>query len=856
MKKISLFLAVLLCSISALAIPAKPGVHSYVQPDGTVIRLEHHGDEFFSWTTIAGTRKVVVLDEKGYWRKSSLNQSLKKAAAKRRSEVNGLRTLSDRRTHNDDPMTHGARHIPVLLVEFSDLGFSIDSPAQQFAELLNQNGYSRYGATGSVQDYYMDNSKGQFQPIFDVYGPVVLPNDMKYYGAPVKDSKGNIIAHDRAPGEALRDACKLLDNQIDFSLYDYDGDGYVDMTLFYYAGYNTAEWGPEDAIWPHQSYMGGQNTFDGKHVSRYFCTSELKGNKGTNMCGIGTTCHEFGHSLGLPDFYDIDYEENGECAALSDFSTMCSGSYNNDGRTPPYFNAEERIYLGWMLDSDIPELPQGEVSFGSIKDDNAYTSPTETEGEYFLYECRDGSGWDAYIPKGLVVYHVDKSPEHDVNGLSAYAHWKYWTSYNDINAYGEHPCFYVVPAASQSNLNYEQNNLQDWVFPGGKNLTDYTPVDWEGLSTVRLSNISYRGGTVSLTANYLSDKVLVGHVMDQYGNGIKGVYVVLTQLSGQPSGLHPRKLRKSGAKVIEAMTDADGVFRMNVESFGASQGRISCSREGYISAGATVSLDKRINRVNVELSKSDTGPLHRYSYFDPDADLYITGYNTSNSQMASIRIPASDIPEKGGTISNVSFRAEWRASNYYLIVDSGEERLYTVPMKFDDTFRSYDVSSQNLKVPAGKDLYVGIGIEQAIGVPSDYAGMLFLVTLGGDNCYLDDLNLESSNWSTSGENIALMLEVTLAEPKDDGGETGPSSFAEMGVPAIADPGHGSYTTGDVFTLKVDLPTGVEASGIDWQFDGQPADNQVTLQAGEHTVKAVVRYSDGTQEIFELLIKVQ
>ena len=140
--------------------------------------------------------------------------------------------------------------------------------------------------------------------------------------------------------------------------------------------------------------------FDGLGLDAYFCTSELKGSQGTNMCGIGTTCHEFGHSLGLPDFYDTNYEENGSCSALSSFSTMCSGSYNNDGRTPPYFNAEERVYLGWMIDSDIQDLPAGEISFGSVKDDIAYRSYTDVEGEYFLYECRDGSGWDAPLPKG------------------------------------------------------------------------------------------------------------------------------------------------------------------------------------------------------------------------------------------------------------------------------------------------------------------------------------------------------------------------------------------------------------------------------------------------------------------------
>lgn len=856
-KKIALLLAVILYSISALAIPAKPGVHIYRQPDGSVIRLEHHGDEFFSWTTIAGTTQVVQLDKNGYWRRTTLDLKQKKAAAELRKQVNEKRKISPRRsTHNDDPMTHGTRHIPVILVAFSDLDFSIDNPAKQFDDLLNQSGYSAHGATGSVQDFYLDNSEGRFQPIFDVYGPVTLPHNMKYYGEPVKDSNGKILANDRAASEALRDGCRLLDSQIDFSIYDYDNDGEVDMTLFYYAGYNTAEWGPEDAIWPHQSYLGGDNTFDGKRVTRYFCTSELKSNSGVKMCGIGTTCHEFGHSLGLPDFYDTDYDDNGSCSALSYFSPMCSGSYNNDGRTPPYFNAEERIYLGWMAPSDIPELPKGDISFSSIKNGVAYTSSTETEGEYFLYECRDGSGWDSYIPAGMVVYHVDKSPDHIVGGITAYQQWTNWWYYNTINAYGEHPCFYVVPAASQSSLQYDENNLNGWVFPGSKNVSEYVPVDWSGLSNVRLTGITYSGGEVSLTTSYLTEKMLVGTVTDRSGNPVQGAYVVLTPSSGPLPSPSLRKIRKSGPKnSIEAMTDSEGSFKMNVEEFGASSGHITCSREGFHTTGADVSLDKRINVVKLKLDSADQGPIHTYSYYDPSGDVYIFGDKTLDSQACAIRIPASDIPQNGGKLTSIYTRAIWRAQNTYLIVDSGTQRLYTAPITLrTDDYATYDLSSKNLIVPGGNDLYVGIAYDRAQITYADYAGMLFPITLAGNNCYWDELNLEKSNWDVVDE-YALVLEASLAEILDDGGDTGPVSLADMGITSIADPGNGAYAAGDLFELKLYLPAGVVVSELSWLFDGQAVDSSVTLQAGQHILKATVSYSDGSEEVFELILSV-
>lgn len=479
--------AAALIGTAAFAGPASPVPFTATQPDGTTITLQRHGDEFFHWTTIAGTSQVMEQGEDGWWRPSTIDSNARQNGVARRRAANAVRP----RTHTDNKMTHGERHIPVFLVQFTDLSFKTSSPAEKFDALLNQEGYSGNGGTGSVRDYYMDNSDGQFIPVFDVYGPVDLPNNMAYYGK----NSGN---SDVRPEEALIHAAKALDDQVDFSQYDFDNDGFVDMALFYYAGYSEAEGGPANSIWPHQwdvQYVSiGKNSYfdDGIRFSKYFCTSELKGSSGSSMCGIGATCHEFAHSLGLPDFYDTDYETNGEALGLYYFSTMDAGCYLNDSRTPPYFNSEERILLGWMTTGDVPELPSGQVSFPSVRYGVAYKSLTEVDGEYFLYECRDATGWDKYLPTGLTVYHVDKSTARRVGGITPYAQWAEWETYNTINAYGSHPCFYIIPAANQSSLNYISYTLSDYVFPGSKLKTSYTPVDWNKKDTgYSFSDISY-----------------------------------------------------------------------------------------------------------------------------------------------------------------------------------------------------------------------------------------------------------------------------------------------------------------------------------------------------------------------------
>ena len=209
---------------------------------------------------------------------------------------------------------------------------------------LNKPGYSDNGATGSARDYYYDNSNGVFEPIFDVYGPIKLSQNMAYYGA--NDSSGN----DKNPEQAVKEACQAIDNIVDFSNYDLDGDGEVDLVYMVYAGKGEADGGSSNTIWPHQwnlSSAGVNLILDGKTVDRYACGSELNGSG--SIDGLGTICHEFGHAMGLPDFYDTDYDTNGQGRTLLDYSLMDSGSYNNDGWTPPYLNMEERkrsVYAG------------------------------------------------------------------------------------------------------------------------------------------------------------------------------------------------------------------------------------------------------------------------------------------------------------------------------------------------------------------------------------------------------------------------------------------------------------------------------------------------------------------------------
>ncbi len=539
-KKIFLSLVLLLTALSLSAVPARPGRYRFTQPDGSTVLLNRHGDEWGHWLTDAQGR-TVVKGADGYYRpvSESQAQSMRRQATARRAEARRRHQF-----HATGPVAKGKKHFLVVLVEFPDRAFSTADAKTAFNNLMNQKGYDANGATGSARDYYYENSQGSFEPVFDVYGPVTVSHDMAYYGG--NDENGN----DKKPEEAVYEACLLLDGQIDFSRYDNDGDGEVDLVFMYYAGYGEADYSDEDTIWPHQwnlSYGGLDLELDGKKVDAYACTNELLGygDRSGTMVGIGTACHEFGHAMGLPDFYDTDYDTNGIAGGLLDFSLMDSGAYNNDGRTPPYFNIEERILLGWLDESALQEFPKsGDYTLGPVWEGKAYKTPTDQDGEYFVYEVRDVFGWDAHLPThGLLVYHVDKSANkvqtQDYGQVTAADLWSKWTETNCINESGSHPCFYVVPAVDQGNLKYGFRYLSEYgasyfdpdgeglianiPFPGAGNVTTYTAKSWSGVdSEISLSGITYANLKASFTVTMPAPASLLNYYTIK--NPGKGVY--------------------------------------------------------------------------------------------------------------------------------------------------------------------------------------------------------------------------------------------------------------------------------------------------------------------------------------------
>lgn len=844
-KYILLSVAFLFLYISLDAAPAYPYPIKYRQPDGSIIEITLHGDEFWHYTTSGG--KVVELGDDGFY-----HPAVKPFYNPQKRRMNNLsRPIVPARVAGRKSISIGKKRFPVFLVEFSDLKFTVENPVEAFSKMLNERGYSENGGTGSVYDYYYENSCGQFDPVYDVIGPVTLSKGFAEYGG------NNDDGSDKDARGAFVEACSLAlaQNLIDFSQYDNDGDGYIDNLFFYFAGHNEAEGGSKDAIWPHQSYLGNFSA-NGVRAGSYACTSEYRGSSGTTMAGIGTFCHEFGHALGLPDFYDTDYEKNGTADAVYAFSLMCNGNYNNNGRTPPYLGALERWILGWI--EDLPELGTSQdVNMRPVYENGGCTTPTSVEGEFFLYEVRDGSGWDRYIkasnkdnpPSGMLVYHVDMS---DGNLISSYPASSLWSS-NDLNCYSSHPCYYIVrPTISYSSY-------QDLMFPGTSGTTTFEGVDWaKQESGYKLTDIAYNDGTAAFKLSAFENRTLSGKVNDSKGRPLQGVQVSVTfdsdaamaALKSSSKLLAPASIKRLSS--LQATTGEDGSYSIEIPVSASLDVTVVFSLEYFTTRTEPLKLSKAkatvLDITMFNVSEGEPALLKKYSV--PGSALGFTSSADSWSATNAVLFKKEELAAYAGyKFTTINYMiAGNKADVVDVFIDFGTKRAFTRTIKPEfNKLHSIDISDAGIIIPENTNVYVGYAVKDITtqywmtidGAPGVEGGGMMrsgYQTAGG------------RDWNESGYNFVISADIMSVV----------SPFTSLGIKVISNPGQGEpYSAGTEFTFAFENPFagGVAASTI-WYFDGvQTSDPSVVLTAGTHTIKAVVTYADGSEEEIEQVILV-
>lgn len=468
MKKLYLMLSMLFAfGAAANAVPAKKLQKVITLTNGTQVSVELRGDEYLSWWEgTDGTAYRATADDAVF--EAFDLEAQKPAAAARRARAEQGRMARLARVKNslkgaDDKMRGlGGDHITykgvkkglVVLVDFKNKKFADGHDLEYYKNVINGKDFSdeEEGYVGSVRDYFLAQSNGQFELDFDVVGPVTMSKNYGYYG------NDGAYQKDEKVYEMIKEACDGIQDKVNLKDYDWDGDGEADQVFFLYAGLGQASGGSAGTVWPHESELRywpcGVLSYSTGKINTYACANELQpetqGSSRYISAGIGTICHEFSHCLGFADMYDTT---GGGGYGMSVFDVMDQGSYNGNGFVPCNYTAFERIYAGWVEAIEL-ESPATVKDMKSVSD---YGRPFimynyKNTNEYFLMENRQNTGWDKglYGSNGLLIVHVNYVPSRWAN--------------NSVNSSAEKiQCCTVVNAdGSRENTQY---SLQGDLYP-------------------------------------------------------------------------------------------------------------------------------------------------------------------------------------------------------------------------------------------------------------------------------------------------------------------------------------------------------------------------------------------------------
>ena len=345
----------------------------------------------------------------------------------------------------------GDLHQLVVMVAYADKDFKEDETAtlELWNNIFNTEGYAEGSFQGSIRDYFCAQSYNLFCPVFDLVYVKVSGNAKKYASDASSDENSQYLVQDIMEQLEMRN--------INWSLYDWNGDGFINQLLIVYAGKGQNAGGGSDTIWPHQWWMSEHQNgpeigdycdpipvTDGENqylVDCYCCVQE-EVNTSNVKTSFGTICHEYSHCFGFPDFY------RGSVKYVYEWELMDSGNYNGKGFCPANYSAHERWLMGWLTPTEL-DYNRTITNMPALTDEGvAYLIRNEGyENEYYMIENRQQDGWDIALPgSGLVIFHIDFDPS-------------IWTSVSDT------PNSSKIQRYTIFNANNSTSLISNWAYP-------------------------------------------------------------------------------------------------------------------------------------------------------------------------------------------------------------------------------------------------------------------------------------------------------------------------------------------------------------------------------------------------------
>lgn len=566
-KKLLFILSMLMVGTAIHAVPAKRGIwKTFTLKTGQTVQVQLCGDEFLHfWEDKDGNR--YSYDTSDGLKPANMAQLRTRAQVMRQQAcpdniikkslltgANGSTSLTRASSYM------GKKRCLILLAQFSDKKFTMNDPKAFYNRVANEPGFSEGNFKGSVADYFKAQSNGKFEMNFDVMGPYTL-GEQAYYGKNEGDQQDVNV-------QAMISGClgKAASEGIDFSPYDWDGDGEMEMVFVVYAGRGEATGGDVNTIWPHKGRMTNPVKCGNKTLINYACSNELS--TSNEVDGIGTICHEFSHCFGYPDAYDTNYTG---LYGMGTWDLMCQGNYNGNGFTPAGYTAYEKYAAGWITPIELKENTSvsGMKPLAEGGDAYIFKNPNNSD-EYYLIENRQKKGWDAGLAgSGIIINHIDYN-------LKA---WNYNTPNSMMSGINDHERITLIPA---DNIKSDKNEENDpWPY-GNKNrlANNTTPAcntynlntDGTKLMNIILSDMAIAdNGTASfsfqnLNKNNVEQNYIFQETFDKClgtgGNDGKGFYTI---------GGNPNQFANSAFS-----PDKNG-WTANVQTF---KGGFQCARVG------------------------------------------------------------------------------------------------------------------------------------------------------------------------------------------------------------------------------------------------------------------------------------
>lgn len=323
---------------------------------------------------------------------------------------------------------------PVLIVNFQDKMIDPNSAITQAEQLLIPHS----------QEYFSQLSNNYVNLSIDIHQTVAIANgDLADYGGDngvERDSSSNGL---HQPMNLASEVINSNKNQLNWSKYDLNSDGYVDRLLILHTTVGQEVGGNSNRIWSHFTTLDEIiDLGDGLKIGHYTMAG-----LGSGQSGFGTAMHEMLHQMGAYDLYPSHGEQTSLWKGVGDWGIMASGNWNGGGNTPALpmsstmetigLNNYQVVDLSWIQDDGFCQGP--ELIFEIGQDSNVNYKIKIGQDEYVWIEYRGNNNYDNILPgNGILVSYQDNS----VDGFED----------NELNINNQRPYLKIIEADGNQDL--------------------------------------------------------------------------------------------------------------------------------------------------------------------------------------------------------------------------------------------------------------------------------------------------------------------------------------------------------------------------------------------------------------------